>query len=133
MGKEKVIKVLGELGFIPEELDGIGMTIECEGLTILISEDNYQDLNCITLLAINLLDFEEDKKTEVYSALIELCSKIKFVQPQVMFGSQVWLCYQHYINNEDGMTAELMEHMIMVLVSSALNFNHILNESDYGK
>ena len=131
MKKETFKKILGELGFIPEELEGAGMTIEFEGLSILIPDDNFQDNDCVTLMAINVAGLEKNEKDEIYRALIELCGRLKFVQPQIMFDSQIWLCYQHYISEGKEITIDLIEHMIRVLISSALNLNNILKEMKY--
>lgn len=128
MIKEQVLKVLSALGFIPEEIEGFGYRFDYEGLTLIYSEDD-EDSKCVTLIAPDVFDISDDNRTAVLEAMVKLCSKMKYVQPHIMFENQVWLNYQYYTNDNE-VTATLIEHMIRVLAFSTITFHKIINGDD---
>lgn len=128
MIKEQVLKALSALGFIPEEIEGFGYRFDYEGLTLIYSEDD-EDSKCVTLIAPDVFDISEDNRTAVLEAMVKLCSKMKYVQPHIMFENQVWLNYQYYTNDNE-VTATLIEHMIRVLAFSTITFHKIINGDD---
>ena len=127
--EEKTLKALKTLGFMPEEIEDFGYRFEYEGLT-LASPVNKDDTNSITLMVPNVFDITDDTRAEVFAAMLKLCRKVKYVQPQIMNGDesgQVWLNYQHYLGEEGEPTPELLEHMVRVLDYSTLTFHGIIN------
>ncbi len=128
MIKEQVLKALSALGFIPEEIEGFGYRFDYEGLTLIYSEDD-EDSKCVTLIAPDVFDISDDNRTAVLEAMVKLCSKMKYVQPHIMFENQVWLNYQYYTNDNE-VTATLIEHMIRVLAFSTITFHKIINGDD---
>lgn len=130
MIKDDVTKALGILGFIPEEIEGYGQRIEYEGLNMLISDED-EEAKCVNMLVPCLFTLSEENRHMVYDALIQLCCKMKYVQPIIMFKNQIWLNYQHFVGDND-VTPELLEHMIHVLNLATINFLKIINEDDYG-
>ena len=128
MIKEQVLKALSALGFIPEEIEGFGYRFDYEGLTLIYSEDD-EDSKCVTLIAPVVFDISDDNRTAVLEAMVKLCSKMKYVQPHIMFENQVWLNYQYYTNDNE-VTATLIEHMIRVLAFSTITFHKIINGDD---
>lgn len=125
MVKEQVLKALGELGFIPEEIEGFGYRFEYEGLILAYSLDD-EDSKCVTLIAPDIFDISDDNRARVLEWILELCDKIKYIQPHIMFDNQVWINYQHYAGDNE-VTAALMEHMIRVLAYTTMKFHEIIN------
>lgn len=128
MIKEQVLSALSALGFITEEIEGFGYRFDYEDLTLIYSEDD-EDAKCITLIAPAVFGVSDDNRTAVLEAMAMLCSKMKFVQPHIMFENQVWLNYQHY-TGENEVTPALIEHMIRVLAFSTIKFHKIINGDD---
>lgn len=124
MKKEKVLDILYQLGFQPEQLDDdFGYQFEYEGLTLLYSpEEDSQTLN---LMVPAIFRVTEENKEAVLAAMVGLCGKMKFVQP-ALYGNSVWLNYQHYLGEQEP-TEDLLEHMIKLLGVSTYQFNKILN------
>ena len=129
---EKTLEALRTLGFIPEEIEDFGYRFEYEGLTLAYPV-NKDDSNSITLMVPNVFDITDDNRAEVFTAMLRLCRKVKYVQPHIMHGdesSQVWLNYQHYLGEEGEPTPELIEHMVRVLDYSTVTFHRIINGDD---
>lgn len=128
MIKEQVLQALSALGFIPEDIEGVGYKFAYEGLILIYSEDD-EDTKCVTLIAPDVFDISDDNRTAVLEAMAKLCGKMKYVQPHIMFDNQVWLNYQYYTNGND-VTDALIEHMIQVLAFSTITFHKIINGDD---
>lgn len=126
MIKESVLNALCALGFRPEEIDDFGYRIEYEGLTLLFSDQDCEEAQCINMLVPNLFDITDENRMAVYEAMIQLSCRMKYVQPQIAGKTQVWLNYQHYLGDNE-VTPDLVEHIIRVLVSSTINFHKIIN------
>ena len=125
MIKENVLTALSALGFIPEEIEGYGYRFDYEGLTLLYSVED-DDTKSIAFAAPNLFDVSEDNRVAVLEALVRLAGKVKYVQPCIMFDSQVWINYQHYLGDSE-VTPDLIEHIIRVLAYSTIKFHNIIN------
>ena len=127
MRKEEVLSTLSALGFIPEEVEGFGYRFEYEGLTMLYSVDD-DDTSCLTFMVPGIFDISEENRVAVLEVLVKLSGKMKYVQPYIMFGNQVWLNYQHYLG-ENEVTPELLEHMIRVLGFATYNFHELIKNN----
>lgn len=125
MIKKQVLDALSTLGFIPEEIEDFGYSFEYEGLTLIYPVDNDDD-SSVTLIAPGIFDISPDNRQEVVEAMLTLCQKMKYVQPNIMLEDKVWLNYQHYLG-DNAVTPELVEHMIRVLAFSTLTFHKIIN------
>lgn len=125
MIKEQVLSALSALGFIPDEIEGIGYRFEYEGLVFLYSIDD-EDTKCVTLSAPGVFEITDENRQAVLEAMADLCGRMKFVQPHIMFGEQVWLNYQHYAGDNE-VTPALIEHMVRVLAFSTVTFHKIIN------
>lgn len=128
MIKEQVLSALGALGFIPEEIEDFGYRFYYEGLTLLYSTED-DDTKCVTLITPNIFEISDDSRSEVLEAMVKVCGRVKYVQPHIMFGNQVWINYQHHIG-ENEVTPDLIEHMIRVLSFATSTFHKILNGDD---
>ena len=128
MIKEQVLSALGALGFIPEEIEEFGYRFDYEGLTMLYSTED-DDTKCITLITPNIFEISDDSHAEVLEAMVNVCGRVKYAQPHIMFGNQVWINYQHHIG-ENEVTPDLIEHMIRVLSFATSTFHKILNGDD---
>lgn len=128
MIKEQVLSALGALGFIPEEIEEFGYRFDYEGLTLLYSTED-DDTKCVTLITPNIFEISDDSRAEVLEAMVKVCGRVKYVQPHIMFGNQVWINYQHHIG-ENEVTPDLIEHMIRVLSFATSTFHKILNGDD---
>lgn len=128
MIKEDVLTALSTLGFIPEELDGFGYRFEFEGFSLLYSPED-EDATCINISMPNVFDITPDNRTAVLEAMARLCTNLKYVQPQIICGSNVWLNYQHFLG-ENEVTADLMEHMVHVLAFSVCKFHEYINNDE---
>ena len=127
MVKEDVLNALSVLGFVPEEVEGLGFEIDYEGLRILYAAEN--DENSINLIVPNTFEVNDDNRETVYRAIVELGGRVKYVQGYIMFENKVWLNYNHYLDGKD-VTPDLIEHMITVLAFATSNFHIILNEDE---
>lgn len=117
---------------MPEEIEGFGYRFEYEGLTLAYPV-NDEDSNCITIMVPNIFDITDENRGEVFAAMLKLCRRVKYVQPQIMHGEdseQVWLHYQHYLGDEGEPTAELIEHMVRALDYATMTFHRIINGDD---
>lgn len=126
--KEKVLTALKTLGFMPEEVEDFGYRFEYEGLTLAFPV-NEEDDKCLTLMMPDIFDISDDNRIDVLEAMAKLCGNVKYVQPQIISGNQVWLNYQHYLD-ENGVTPDLVEHMIRVLDYATQSFHRIINGDD---
>lgn len=125
MIKEKVLATLRSLGFIPEQIEDFGYRIEYEGLTIIYTSED-DDAKCISMAVPGLFDITDENRSNVIESMVELCGRMKFVQPLIMFDNQVWLCYQHHLGPNE-VTTDLVEHMIRTLTISTVTLHEIIN------
>lgn len=123
-----VLKVLKELGFIPEEIPEFGYSFDYEGLTFLYRFED-EDSKCLNITLPNVFEITEDNRVKALEAMIKLTGKIKFVQPYIMDEDSVWLCYQHYLG-ENNVTSDLLEHIIRTLSYSLIEFQKIITGED---
>ena len=128
MKKENVLDTLRVLGFTTQEIEDFGYKFDFEGISLLYTEDD-EEAKCLTLSAPNICDFSEDNRERILTTIAATCCKLKYVQPFIMFDSQVWLAYQHFIGDNE-LTPELLEHMIRVLAYSTAAFHSLLSEED---
>lgn len=129
MVKEKTIESLYRLGFAPEELDNdMGYRFDYEGMNLLYTAED-DDANSITFMMPGIFDITDENRVKVLETMVGLCAKMKFVQPVIMLDS-VWLQYQHYMEDGQEPTDNLIEHMIRVLAISTLQFHKLLNEDN---
>lgn len=128
MIKEKVLECLYQLGFQPELIDeDFGYRFSYEELTIIYNPE--EETQCLSLSMPGIFDISEENRAAVLEAMIKLCTKMRFVQPVIMFDS-VWLNYQHYLDKEADPTPELLEHMVRVLAFSMIQFHKIINNEE---
>lgn len=128
MIKEQVLSALRTLGFMPEEIEGVGYRFDFEGLNVLYSVDE-ESTKCVTLCAPGVYDITDGDRVTTLEAMVRLSGEMKYVQPFIMFGDKVWLNYQHYIG-DNPVTPELIEHMVRVLMASTITFHKIINGED---
>lgn len=128
MKTEKVLDCLYQLGFQPELLDEeFGYRFVYEDLTILYTPE--EESQCLTFTMPGIFDISEENRTTVLEAMVELCKKIRFVQPFIMFDS-VWLNYQHYLEKDTEPTEDLTEHIVRVLAMAMIQFHKIINNEE---
>lgn len=128
MIKDKVLGCLYQLGFQPELIDeDFGYRFSYEELTIIYNPE--EETQCITLSMLGIFDISDENRMVVLEAMVKLCSKMRFVQPVVMFDA-VWLNYQHYLDKDAEPTPELLEHMVRVLAFSTVQFHKIINNEE---
>lgn len=127
MVKEKTLEILHQLGFAPEELeDNMGYRFEYEGLNLLyVAEDD--DANCLTFMLPGIFDVTEENGVAVMGAMLQLCAKLKYIQPVILHDS-VWLQYQHFMPDGAEPTPEIIEHIVIVLAAGIANFQQILED-----
>lgn len=125
MIKEDVLDALSALGFIPNEIEGIGFEIEYEGLTMLYAIEENDDSKSINFIVPGIFEVSDDNKEAVYDAIVELGGNMKYAQAYIMFGNKVWINYAHYIGEND-VTPQLIEHIITVLAYATANFHKIM-------
>lgn len=125
---ESVVTSLRSLGFIPEEVEGFGYQFEYEGMTLAfpIPDD---DTGSVTLIVPDVFDITDSNRIAVIEAMIRLCTRLKYVQPHIVRGNEVWLNYQHYVG-ETAPSTDVIEHMIRVLLYAFSTFHKILNENE---
>lgn len=128
MIKEKVLECLYKLGFQPELIDeDFGYRFSYEELTIIYNPE--EETQCLTLSMPGIFDISEENRAAVLETMVQLCAKMRFVQPTIMFNS-VWLNYQHYLDKDADPTPELLEHMVRVLTFSMIQFHKIINNEE---
>ena len=128
MKKEIVLSALKALGFMPVEIEGIGYRFEYEGLNLLYPTGD-DDSDYLTLVVPNIFDITDENRVEVLEAMTRLCGRMKYVQPSIVFGNQVWLNYHHYVGEGEA-TPDIIEHMVRVLDFATLTFHKIINGED---
>lgn len=128
MIKDQVLTSLSALGFIPEEIEDFGYRFDYEGLILFYSVDD-EESKCVSLIVPDIFDISDDNRIMVLEAMVRLCSKMKYVQPHIMFDNQVWLNYQYFTGGND-VTPAIVEHMIRVLTYSTSTFHKIINGDD---
>lgn len=129
--KEKTLDALRKLGFMPDLIDeDFGYRIDYEGLSLVYSpeDDESQTLH---LLVPSIFDITPENREAVLEAMVKLSSKVKYVQPNIMFDDQVWLSYQHYLGDNE-INEHLLEHMIRVLSYATTHFHRIISEEGNG-
>lgn len=125
MIKEKVLDCLYQLGFKPELIDDdFGYKFEYEDFTIACSPED--EASSVSFFMPAQFDVTEDNRIVALEAMAGLCSKIKYVQPSIMFDG-VWLHYQHYFDNASEPTEDLIEHIVRALILAKDCFHKILN------
>ncbi len=124
MVKDDVLNAFSILGFIPQEVEGMGYQIEYEGLNIFYPTD--EDEESVSLTVPGIFEITDENKAEVNDAIVKLGGKMKYIQADIMFGNKVWLNYVHYLG-ENEVTPNLIEHMITVLAYGTANFHVIIN------
>lgn len=124
MVKDDVLSAFSTLGFIPQEVEGMGFEIDYEGLTIFYPVE--EDEESVNLIVPGVFEITDENKAEVYNAIVELGGKMKYLQSYIMFENKVWLNYAHYLG-ENNVTPKLIEHMITVLAYGTANFHKIIN------
>ncbi len=124
MVKNDVLNAFSTLGFIPQEVEGMGYEIEYERLTMFYPME--EDEESVNLIVPGIFEFTDENKDDVYDAIAKLGGKMKYVQTYIMFGNKVWLNYVHYLG-ENEVTPKLIEHMITVLAYGTANFHKIIN------
>lgn len=128
--KEKVLDILYRLGFEPEEMDGDwGYKFDYEDLTLLYCPEDGKS-ETLVMMVPSIYEITEENKAAVQDAAMRLCGKMRFVQPAIMFGSSLWLNYQHFLGDVEP-TEDLVAHMVRVLAVSTVNFHKIINHDDY--
>lgn len=132
MIKEGILNALSALGFIPEEIEDFGYRFEYEGLTVLWPIHDCEEAQCVNLLVPDVFDITEENRMAVYEAMVKLSCKMKYVQPQIAGGTEVWLNYQHFIGDGE-VTPDILEHMIRVLAASTTSFHKIINGDNNDK
>lgn len=128
MIKEDVLNALSALGFRPEEIEDYGYRIDYEGLPILIP-DEEEETKTICFSVPCVFEVTPENELAVYKAMVELTGKMKFVQPVIMFDTQVWLTYQHYLGEQE-VDQEVIAHMIRLLSFSTIHFHKLINEDE---
>lgn len=124
--KEKTLDILHQLGFMPELInDDLGYSFEFEGLTMIYSPEP-DETECIHFIVPAIFDITDENRSAVLEALMILTRKVKFVQPTIMFNDQVWLNYQHFMENDE-VSQKLVEHIVRVLAFSTSKFHTIIN------
>lgn len=93
MMKEKILEILGNLGFkLKEENDGMSYGFNYEGLNLLyIYNESDEDFLNISLPGI--LEVEEDKFLHACALVEKINSTLKYVKAY-MLGNNVWLFYE---------------------------------------
>lgn len=128
MIKDQVLDALSTLGFIPEPVgENIGYRFEYDGLLLLYRIED-EDSSCVTLSVPNIFDVTDANRLSTLNTLMKLTEKMMYIQPNIMFGDQVWLTYQHYLG-ENPATPDLLEHMIRVVAASTFHFQKFINEN----
>ena len=128
MNKNEILKALCSLGFMPEEVEGFGYSIDYENLTIYIPVDEEDaDSKCLTLLAPGIFVITKENRQAVLEAMVKLCGCFKYVQPVLMFDDQVGINYQHFLGDNE-VSETILEHMINVVAFATVKFHNILNE-----
>lgn len=123
--KDDVLLALSVLGFKTYEIEEVGYRFEYEGLNVLYSVDD-PGTTCVTLSAPDVFDITGDNRTAVLEAMAKLCGGVRYVQPHIMFGEQVWLNYQYWLGEHEA-TPELLEHMVRVLAYATSTFHKLIN------
>lgn len=128
MSKEKVLECLHQLGFRPELVDeDFGYRFPYEDLTLLYTPQD--ETQCLKLSVPGIFDVTEENRATVLESMAKLCTRMRFVQPVLMFDS-VCLEYHHYLDTDIEPTPELLEHMVLLLVCSMVTFHKIINNED---
>lgn len=125
---EQALKSVRALGFLPEKLDDSNFSFDYEGLNLICTAEGAK-IKCLTIMIPGIYEITDDNRNDVLEAMAALCDKVMYVQPQITFGNQIWLTYQHYLGDYD-VTPELIEHMVGVLAYSAVSFNNIIIGND---
>ncbi len=95
MVKNDVLNAFSTLGFIPQEVEGMGYEIEYERLTMFYPME--EDEESVNLIVPGIFEFTDENKDDVYDARVNRVGKMKFVQTYSLFGEKVWLKYVHYL------------------------------------
>lgn len=128
MIKDKVLAILRELGFQPELINEVlGYKFEIDGLDILFQPQD-EDARTLYFILPCVHDVTDNNRIATLEAMAKLTGSVKFIQP-VIFADSVWLNYQHYLGESEP-TSDVIEHMLIVLSYSLVEFKKIINNED---
>lgn len=128
--KEKVVEALRELGFILDEVEGIGYHFKFE--TVNMFYLNSDDEQFVSIIVPGILDVEEHDMELIYKTMDKVNSTLKYVKAY-LWSESITLTYEREMFGEEKLE-EMLGGMIVQL-ESALRFTrnvveHLQNEMD---
>lgn len=113
--KEKILDAFKTLGFVLEELEGIGYAFEYEGTRCLyMYNENDEKFLCVTLPV--GLDNNDDDNINYYQVMNKINSTLKYVKAY-MFHEGLWLSYERELFGDENLEQILYSMIVHLNVS----------------
>ena len=112
---EQIVEHLHNLGFSPQDLDGEGtdFTFEYRRKNYLLM-DNNNDENFVRIALPQIYAVTDENKPVLLDIIQQLGFTIKYIKGAI-YHDNVWLFYEHYIDENTGISENTVEHIIRTL------------------
>ena len=110
-----IVKLLRNLGFPTHDIDGeaTDFIFRFRHLGYLLM-DNNNDEHFIRMAIPQVFSVTDDNKVMIYGLIERLGYRLKYVKAGIS-DDEVWIYYEHYVDDETEPSEDLVEHMIRSL------------------
>lgn len=115
--KEKILKVLAELGFQLEQIEDLGFKFSYEGTNFFFmpNEDDEEFLN---IAVPEIYDLEEETPLTFIALMNKINSTLKYIKAYEV-GKSVWLFYERELYGDEDLT-KVISRMILHLEAAIM-------------
>ena len=123
-----IVKLLRNLGFPTHDIDGeaTDFIFRFRHLGYLLM-DNNNDEHFIRMAIPQVFSVTDDNKVMIYGLIERLGYRLKYVKAGIS-DDEVWIYYEHYVDDETEPSEDLVEHMIRSLYAAYSWFKDALDE-----
>lgn len=125
--KEIILEQLNALGFETVELGDAGFAFKYDNLNYLYMSDE-DDEEFLRIAIPYIFEVTEENRVAVLEAMHDTSLLLKYAKVNIMYGSAVWVVYEHRLTTTDNLP-ELLEHMICLLETAV----HVFNKKIHGE
>lgn len=122
--KEKIVEALRDLGFILEEVSGIGYHFKFEAVNMFYL--NSEDEKFVSIIVPGIFETEHSDMEVVYKTMEKVNSTLKYVKAY-LWNDSITLTYEREMFDEENLE-EMLDSMIVQL-ESALRFSRNVIET----
>ena len=115
--KEKILKVLAELGFQLEQIEDLGFKFSYEGTNFFFmpNEDDEEFLN---IAVPEIYDLEEETPLTFIALMNKINSTLKYIKAYEV-GKSIWLFYERELYGDEDLT-KVISRMILHLEAAIM-------------